>query len=720
MKSAIVTFGIFLVSSLAAAAAPNDSAERNPRTAYFTTGDYQDLLWFPLDSQASIEAAFEALQKTYKVSRIWWRGGQDEIWGNQFVIRPENREFANIWKWWKYLAYEVVGTNRIAVKAAHDRGQEIWLTTGLFDNGSAADVGYVGFPYAVEDRARAEHPEWAPVNRFGTWRQGGPIEFAYPEARRALIETLTKYTVTGGYDGLAFLTYAENFSQRYEDEFGYSPPIVGEFQKRHGIDIRTQPFDKDVWSRLRGEYLTQFFRELRASLGKHQKQIAVCVDGHNPRLPTAWNFEGRPRTAGRIHFDLETWVKENLVDEINVYAPNTEKSIHDVEAVCKGTKTRLSVFQTRGPMPEGAPRIMFLATDIESGFDWENYVNYPDENIPLQPADALKNPDVLARRRLLTAVLKKKQSLTVRELAAAARDADLYVRRAAIKALAMFGDKSVIGVIESALVDQENSVRWQAALALADLSSTHVVESLLESAARDDSTFQFRFRALPEALKKLQAADKLGLPEKAVLAAQLTNANAEVREMVLHCFKVVGAPATPAIEAALLEIIRHDVSPNSRELALINMRSSFGATPTTLAAIRECMTGTDEAVQVRAASALAMLAARADAPREQREQGLVELAAFFRKYGDGCQRSDKDWGWREVGPGLLSFGDDGRAILNKMLADRDNMRLATLAWYVLYLPQGDKRGSITAEQDAEAHRNHPKIPIGLGRLGPED
>ena len=44
----------------------------------------------------------------------------------------------------------------------------------------------------------------------------------------------------------------------------------------------------------------------------------------------------------------------------------------------------------RGPMPEGAPRIMFLANDIESGFDWENYVNYPDEHIPSQPADALK------------------------------------------------------------------------------------------------------------------------------------------------------------------------------------------------------------------------------------------------------------------------------------------------------------------------------------------
>ena len=278
--------------------------------------------------EASIEAAFEVVAQVLRVSRIWWRGGQDEIWGNEFVIRPENREFARIWKWWKHLAYEVVGTNRIAVKAAHDRGMEIWLTTGLFDNGSAADVGYVGFPYAVEDRLRAEHPEWAPVNRFGTWRQGGPIEFAYPEARRAMVESLTKYTVAGGYDGLAFLTYAENYSQRYEDEFGFNQPIVDEFKKRHGIDIRTQPFDKErlvaAARRVPDAVLAQNCDHRSV---KHQKKIAVCVDGHNPRLPTAWNHDGRPRTAGRIHFDLETWAKENLVDEINVYAPNTEDAI---------------------------------------------------------------------------------------------------------------------------------------------------------------------------------------------------------------------------------------------------------------------------------------------------------------------------------------------------------------------------------------------------------
>ena len=362
-------------------------------------------------------------------------------------------------------------------------------------------------------------------------------------------------------------------------------------------------------------------------------------------------------------------------------------------------------------MPEGAPRIMFLANDIESGFDWENYVNYPDEDISVQPADALQSPDPFARRRLLTAVLKKKQSLSAKRSSAAAGDADLYVRRAALKGLAMLGDASAIPVIEAALVDPENSVRWQAALALADLPGPRVVEKLFESAARDDATFQFRFRAFSEALKKLQASGKLGLPEKEFLASRLADKNAEIREIVLHGFKLIGAPATPAIEAALLEIIRHDVSPYARELALINMRSSFGATETDV--------GCDSRVHCTAKTRRFKFEPHPHwrcSPRdpmhrrEQREQGLTELTALFRQVRRRLSAQRQRLGLARDRPWPVElWRRRPRGSELTLLADRDNSRLATLAWYVLYLPQGDKLVSITAAEDAEAHRHHPKF-----------
>src|SRR5260370_18043781 len=81
----------------------------NPRTIYISTGDNQQLLsMYPLDSKATIEAVFDAIHTRYRADRIWWRGAQEELWANEFVFRPANRQFARIWQWWTDLARRVV------------------------------------------------------------------------------------------------------------------------------------------------------------------------------------------------------------------------------------------------------------------------------------------------------------------------------------------------------------------------------------------------------------------------------------------------------------------------------------------------------------------------------------------------------------------------------------------------------------------------------------
>src|SRR5262249_27092427 len=161
--------------------------------------------------------------------------------------------------------------------------------------------------------------------------------------------------------------------------------------KRHGIDIRTQAFDRSALARLRGEYLTEFFRELRAALKKQGTKIAVCVDGRDPELPALWSHNN-VRTAGLIHINVARWAREGLVDEVNVWAaPDDEaKALVRCRELCRGTATIASAFRTRGPLPAGTPRVMFLGADIESGFDWENHINYDDEEVPAQPSDALE------------------------------------------------------------------------------------------------------------------------------------------------------------------------------------------------------------------------------------------------------------------------------------------------------------------------------------------
>jgi hypothetical protein len=684
----------------------------NPRTVYLSTGDNQDVLEFaPLDSVATVEAAFDALVQ-YRVNRIWWRGGQDEIWGKQFLIRKDNRMFWHIWEWWKDNQYRKAKLNRVAVEAAHKRGMEIWLTYGLFDNGSQADAGYAGFPYAAEDRLRIEHPEWAPVNRWGTWRQGGPVEFAYPEARRAMADYLTKFVIEGGYDGLSFLTYAENFSQRYEDEFGYSEPIVKEFQQRYGVNILREKFDKEKWSRLRGEYVEKFLRELRSRLKKHGKRLAIVVDGRDPNRPTKWNIDGGVRTAGSLQWAAEEWLKKETVDEMCLFFKAEESEIQRWENARQKQKSKMTVsaFRTRGKLPPGMPRIMWLGRDIETGFDWESWVDWPDEKLTVEPAASLIGESVFARRRVLTCALKGKTKLSLKAVADASRDPDVFVRRMAMRALAERKDAAAIPAAAAALKDPENSVRVRAVLALGELKDPEIVPRILAAISQENSTFQFHFRAVPEVLKKRAADGRLTPAEKELMVARLADPQARVRELVLYYFTLVGAPATPDVRSQLLKVIREDSSPYARELAMINLRSSFGAVPLVTGALKEVMAGDkDHAVQARAAVALAIAHARNE-PSPARKQALADVVNFFRQYGDGCKRTDREWGWRAVGNSLLLFKKEGEAELKKLMGEPDNRALSDRAWRILHLRQGDGFFPITEEQDAAAHRLHPWLP----------
>ena len=693
---------------------PSHTAEPldgNPRTVYFTVGDAQDLLEFPpLDSRTSISAVFETLQQQWQVERVWWRGGQDEIWGEEFVIRPESRQFAKVWDWWRDLQYRTVGTNRIAVEEAHRRGMQIWLTHGLFDNGSQADAGYSGFPYAVEDKLRVDHPEWAPANRWGTWRQGGPIEFAYPEARQAMADYLTKYAVDGNYDGIAFLTYAENFSQRYEDEFGYSEPIVAEFREKYGVDIRHEEFDKDAWRQMRGKYVTEFLRLLKKQLAAHGKRVAICVHGQHPDRPTQWNIDGGVQSAGNFRWSIEEWLKGDVVDEICLGAPAAETVIASLMAKIHEQQSplKLTVFRSRGELPPQIPRVMFLGREIESGYRSEAWIDYPDEQLDPEPVDSLNGSDVYARRRVLTLALKGKQPLSSEQLAKAVSDPDLFVRRAALRTIAKYKVQGVTPAVIAALQDSQNTVTCLAAIALAETDEPQGLEPLVAAAFDPKSTFQLQSRAIPEAFKSLAAVEPGGTALKTLLVPQLYSPLSKTRELALYYFVLIGAPATPAVEQALTQIVLHDENEYSRELALINLRSSFGPTTAVAQTIRTVMhTDPSHAVQVRAATAFAMMNSRLPAEDPVRQQALEEAVTYFRQYGDGCQRTDREWGWRLLGNTLLEFGPAGEDSLKALMADASNRALSDRAWRILYLKQGDQFYPTTEAEDALAHQQHP-------------
>jgi hypothetical protein len=90
------------------------------------------------------------------------------------------------------------------------------------------------------------------------------------------------------------------------------------------------------------------------------------------------------------------------------------------------------------------------------------------------------------------------------------------------------------------------------------------------------------------------------------------------------------------------------------------------------------------------------------------EKALSDLLALFKQYGDGCQRSDSDWGWRPVGNAIVCYGAAGRAELQKIIDADQDKRLAELAWRVVYVPQRVMAYVRCSEQeDAEAQRHRP-------------
>jgi hypothetical protein len=94
--------------------------------------------------------------------------------------------------------------------------------------------------------------------------------------------------------------------------------------------------------------------------------------------------------------------------------------------------------------------------------------------------------------------------------------------------------------------------------------------------------------------------------------------------------------------------------------------------------------------------------------REAQDKALNELLVFFKKYGDGCTRSDADWGWRSVGNAILCYGNNGRAELQKIIDADQDKRLAELAWRVVYIEQHVMSYTrCTPEQDAVAHQHRP-------------
>jgi hypothetical protein len=205
------------------------------------------------------------------------------------------------------------GVMEAAFKASRDAGIEVHMWISIIDEGADRAVFYDDveeFPWQA--KFVAAHPEMQSCDRSltesGRKYHAGVLEFAYPEVRAFVLEQIVAFADKLPIDGIFLSFRSHSPPPEHADQFGFNRPVVEEYQKRYGKNILRQNFDLEKWRSLRGEYLTQFLREVRAYADKRKVKVSLGVpQGEHAGPP-----------VGNIELQWRTWVKEKLIDDLIV------------------------------------------------------------------------------------------------------------------------------------------------------------------------------------------------------------------------------------------------------------------------------------------------------------------------------------------------------------------------------------------------------------------
>lgn len=279
-----------------------------------------------LDTPARIERSIRSWARDWDIQTVLWRVAAYYI--RDFYERRELYDFAKSYYRKVEQTLEAFDPAAIARAATRANGQRFLVYMTIYDHGAPTTCLYGGSsPFPWQDRFTIEHPEFQAVDLQGGYHYG-VLEMAYPECRALMVERIRSYVERFQADGVYVCTRSHSLPALHADQFGFSEPVVAEYRRRFGIDITRDPrFDwrspayapgdpaLENWRRLRGEYLIQFYRDLRAALPK-----AVIYTG----LPRG-RYLGPP--YGNLYLDWESLADERLVDGI-VLGVHSGKGLH--------------------------------------------------------------------------------------------------------------------------------------------------------------------------------------------------------------------------------------------------------------------------------------------------------------------------------------------------------------------------------------------------------
>ena len=257
-----------------------------------------------LDTPEKIRAAVPLWRKNLDARHLFWRVSGISL------ERDYVRYSKSISRYWEVTRriFSQFDPAKVAIDAAHANGMKIYAWLCIYDEGCPSSVLYAHVtPFPWQSKFTIAHPEYLVLDRTQKGRHWGVMEYAYPEARRYKVEQFKWFLDTYDFDGVYVCTRSHSPPAQQADRYGFNDPIVAEYQRRHHVNILEQDFDKKKWRRLRGEYLTQLFRDLRAGLPRDKAIIAAIPRGRHIGPP-----------YGNMYLDWETWVREGIVDGLAI------------------------------------------------------------------------------------------------------------------------------------------------------------------------------------------------------------------------------------------------------------------------------------------------------------------------------------------------------------------------------------------------------------------
>jgi hypothetical protein len=322
---------------------------------------------------------------------------------------------------------------------------------------------------------------------------------------------------------------------------------------------------------------------------------------------------------------------------------------------------------------------------------------------PEQDLTALASGDLARECKALAQIIEGKLPVGAEQVAALlplAREGNLVRRRLALQALALTKSEEALPAIEAALDDLENGIRCMAAQVLRTHHGAGSVAALLVAVEKHGN------HPLREtAIATLTALKPF--PRELLHQAVRESKSEHVRIVALRPLSVHATPAdVPALQAGLVGAGLYP-----RYLAVTglgNVRKDATAVDTLL----RTLTHHEAVVANRAAASLGEMARRKEPALEpKREEAVAKLAQRFAIYTSSYAGIDHDWGFRTVGNALLDFGEEGRAILAKAVAQRSDLHHARLAFRVLHLPQRPNSFSeVTPAENEAAFQHLPPAP----------